>query len=313
MAGCGARSTPARCSSRPSCPYGTTDSAPGVATLATGRLPREHGVVSDAPWFRDERRQRLCVADAATRTVSSYDWVVAEGASASSAVLVGDGFAELLRAAAPGAKSVVLGAKGLDVALLGGRAPDLAAWWDPYGRGFVSSTAFVDALPAWLAAWNARWFEPVRDWSWTSTLPAAPAELAAAADERAGGAAGRRAAAPAVPAPELPATLAPVHQAHLAARAFASPLVDRLCVDAALAALDGAALGDDDVPDLLALALGGSDLVVRATGPYSVETTDAVLRLDRELGRLFDALDARLGRDGWLGVVASERGVLELP
>jgi hypothetical protein len=293
-------------------PYALTESAPGHASFGTGCLPATHGITRDALIESGTGRQQLCVADDSTRTISSYDWPVAERMSASAVRLRRAGWAEALREAWPRSRSISISGKASAAVLLAGRAPDLALWWDSYGRGFVSSSAYCEALPGWLATWNADWAEHVRDWAWTAELPEAGTRTGA--DDRPGEAAvgGMPPVFP-YPPPQLPEELGPRDQASLAGRVFGSPLMDRVVCDAAERAVVAEALGRDDEVDLLTLGLSACGLLTAATGPYSLEVTDTLLRLDRELGELFEFLDRELGAEHWLVALSSDHGILELP
>ena len=85
-------------------------------------------------------------------------------------------------------------------------------------------------------------------------------------------------------------------------------MASTLLVDAAIAALDGARLGDDDVPDLLAVTFSAHDYAGHAWCQESWERVDHLLRLDRDVGRLLDALDRHVGRERYAVVLTSDHG-----
>src|ERR1035437_7436758 len=75
---------------------------------------------------------------------------------------------------------------------------------------------------------------------------------------------------------------------------YRSPLIDELTADLALVFLNdpGYALGHGDVPDLLAISFSGHDPVAHDYGDESEESRDALRRLDLQIGRVLDALEA---------------------
>jgi hypothetical protein len=63
-------------------------------------------------------------------------------------------------------------------------------------------------------------------------------------------------------------------------------------------------IGTDDVPDLLLLNLKGADYVGHQYGPDSPELAATVAEIDRQVGRILTALEAKVGRDYLLAVTA---------
>lgn len=295
-------------------PYANTEGAVGHASFGSGCLPAQHGITSNALLDGQSGQMFPCVLDSQASTVSSSDWLVAEQGSASGCHLQREGWAAALRASWPDSRSVSISGKGSSSVLLGGKTMQLALWWDSYGRGFVSSTAYVQELPPWAIQWNATWPAMARDWSWEAHLPGVPSLTGTAADDRPGEApvAGREPQFPYL-APDLPKLLDPRLQASLASRVYVTPQMDQVVLDLAREAVEGAQLGADDHVDLLALSLSACDLLVSATGPYSLEVTDALLRLDHELGAFFTFLDERVGESRWVVALSSDHGMLDLP
>jgi hypothetical protein len=87
-----------------------------------------------------------------------------------------------------------------------------------------------------------------------------------------------------------------------------TPYADELVMEAALAAIPALELGKDEVPDLLAISFNAHDYAGHLWGPGSWEVLDLKLRLDAALGRLFDTLDAKLGKGSWGVVLTSDHG-----
>lgn len=298
-------------------PYANTESAVGHASFATGCWPAKHGITRDALIDPQSARWTPAARAGDANTVSSSDWNVEDSGSASGARMRVDGWAAALREEWPASRSISIGGRGSSAALLGGRSVELALWWDSYGRGFVSSTAYTEQLPAWLATWNQVWPARAHGWDWVADLPADLQRMGTGADDRAGEApvAGREPVFPYLAPPSAKGVeeLDRVAQASLAGRVFVTPQMDRFVCEVAAEAVVQGGLGSGDGVDLLALSLSTCDLLGSATGPYSLETTDALLRVDQRLGELFDALDEQLGAQAWMVVLSSDHGLLELP
>jgi predicted AlkP superfamily pyrophosphatase or phosphodiesterase len=85
-------------------------------------------------------------------------------------------------------------------------------------------------------------------------------------------------------------------------------------VQAAKAALEGEALGKDDVTDLLAVSFSGTDHVFHAYGPYSWEMQDTLYRLDRSVSELVAAAErAAGGRANLVIVLTADHGGAAVP
>jgi hypothetical protein len=283
--------------------YACTETGPGHATFATGRWPRHHGIVGNLFFDRGAGRTAYCVADPAVHPVTALG-LDAEREGTSPANLIGDTLADLLAKGAPGSKTVSIAGKDRSAILMGGRAPGAALWWHSAVGGFASSSHYGEKLPEFASVWNAAWRERARGWEWRPEVTGDLSVLGTAPDEREGESkrGGRT----------LPRTL-PQEDGPLAGAVLFSPLLDYFTLELSILALDTQALGRDDAVDLLALSLSACDTLGHAYGPDSVEVTDLLVRDDRELERLFRALDERVGKGRWIACLSSDHGVLDLP
>src|SRR5207248_3314192 len=69
----------------------------------------------------------------------------------------------------------------------------------------------------------------------------------------------------------------------------------------------------DDAPDLLAVSFSSTDYVGHDYGPDSPEVHEVLLRMDRVLDRLFQAVERTVGMGDTLVVLTSDHGVAPLP
>lgn len=83
----------------------------------------------------------------------------------------------------------------------------------------------------------------------------------------------------------------------------------RFEVEALLAILRNEPFGADDVADLLLVNLKTPDFVGHKYGPDSSEIAETLAVLDRELARVFEALDAKVGKDRYVTVVTADHGM----
>lgn len=92
-----------------------------------------------------------------------------------------------------------------------------------------------------------------------------------------------------------------------------SPFKDELTGELAAAVLETHELGRDDAVDLLAVSFSGLDHVGHAWGPDSPELADTLLRLDRVIGTLLDAVDREVGLEHVVVSLGSDHGVTPIP
>lgn len=283
-------------------PYATTHTAPGHATIGTGTTPSVHGIVANR-WYDAAAGRRIEVDE--DPKVSDFDprggQARAPGGVSNHRLRV-SGIADALHLAHPTGRAVAIGWKSRAAVTVLGQRPDIALWFDNDASALTTSTAFAERLPAWVSTLAAA---TPKDWStqtWSTLDPARVARTAGRPDDN--------------PDEGDPWGLGRVFP-HAAAdskspvKALAfMPAANTLLVDAALAAIDGESLGADATPDVLAVTFSPHDFAGHAWCQESWERVDHLLRIDRELDRLFDALDAKVGVGQWAAVLTSDHGAL---
>jgi hypothetical protein len=279
--------------------HAVTDTAPGHASLYSGKVPREHGIVANDVWRAG--KVSAILVDEATRAVTA-EGERPEYASSAQAVtteLVADRF----KAQVPNAKVYSLSLKDRGAIFGGGHHPDLSLWYDPKLERFLSSTAFVQRLPDWVVpalgheALKQRldkiWM-PLRDIG-NEMRPCTYDDEPGESDFAFYGA-------------KFPHQ--PSHSTQPFAAFRANPESDRMLLELALLAVDNS---PRDCPTLLAISLSANDYIGHLFGPDSWEAKDELLRLDAALGWFFTELDRRRGSAHWNAVLAADHGVVPLP
>ncbi len=87
-----------------------------------------------------------------------------------------------------------------------------------------------------------------------------------------------------------------------------TPYGNTIIKEMAMAAVNNEELGKDSIADFLAVSFSTPDYVGHAYGPNSIEIEDIYLRLDKELGELFDFLDKKVGKDQYLVFLSADHG-----
>jgi len=247
-----------------------TVTAIGHSTILSGAPPSVSGIVGN-DWFdRETGRQVTSVFDSSVRPVGGSG---SPGASPRRLLVstVGD---EMKRAFGAGSRVVTMSIKDRSAIMTGGHMADGAYWYNPENGGFMSSSFYFDALPAWVGAFAGQ-ADQYRGAEWMGRKLSSDQRLYR----------------------ELPGT------------PFANDLLEAF----AEKAVEGERLGADETPDLLVVSFSANDLIGHDKGPDSPEVKDVSLRTDQVLEKLFRFLDGRIGMSNVLAVFTSDHGVAPIP
>src|SRR5215211_448331 len=285
-----------------------TETAPGHATMLTGAWPSETGIISNQWYDRFEGKSIENVRDDSVRLLGG-----AAGEQASSprnllASTLGD---QLKLATAGRARVVGVSSKNRAAILPAGRMADAAYWSSTQTGRFVSSTYYFDRLPDWAAGFNAaRPADKLFGAKWERLLPAAEYERRAGRDDAPWekGTDNRSYVFPYV----VNGGLKEPGPAFYGALDF-SPYSNDLVLSFAEAALVNEKLGADEDPDVLTVSFSANDIVGHRYGPYSHEAMDMTLRVDRQIARLLEIVDARVGLSNTVVVFTADHGVAPSP
>ncbi len=268
-------------------PSAATLTAPGHALIGTGEPSAKSGILANEWWHRDLGVE-LHSAEAADGS-STAEWLRANG--------LGDAVA----AAKTGAKAVSVSLKDRASILVLGHA-GLPIWYDLKTARWKT----IAAEPPWLTAFDQT--NPVAGRAsqvWTPLDPKQLAQLSATTDDQPGET-GEKDFGPTFP--HDPATTKKPAEAF-----YATPVGNEVVFEMASAAITGEHLGEDRIPDLLAISLSAHDYVGHGWGHESWEMWDDELRLDAQLGQFIAGLDQQLGAGNWAMVVTSDHGASPLP
>jgi arylsulfatase A-like enzyme len=72
-------------------------------------------------------------------------------------------------------------------------------------------------------------------------------------------------------------------------------------------------VGEDDVPDLVAISFSATDRVGHRYGPDSSDMAENLLELDKTVGNLLSFCERKFGKDGFVAVLSSDHGVQVMP
>jgi arylsulfatase A-like enzyme len=286
--------------------HAPTLSWPGHTTLATGAHPKTHGINAN-DWIELMEnggvRRVLPLLDP-DQAVLGYP----EQAAFSPRNIRVTGLADWFRAAHPEARAVALSTGPALAVAYGGLARGPRAeshvYWLSAGLGrFITSTYYRDEYPSWVQRFNDEQLPRFKEQRiWSNAVPEAQRHLA-------------RVDAKPYEGDGVHTTFPhrfddEVGDSARFNRWFYnySPGQNEALFALAREAVRALALGQDDIADLLAIAVKSVDRVGHDYGPHSMEQLDNLVRIDRELGAFLEFLDGSVGRGRYVVAVSADHG-----
>ncbi len=264
-------------------PYALPLTGPGHATLGSGALPMQHGIVANR-WFENGK---MVAAGA--------------GAGAPYSQLQTEGLAKAWRNKFPGGKVIAIGGKGRAATLVTGKRPDLALWYEADKSGMASHSAYPLHQKAWVKELTSEKLPNKFEWK-----PRSSEKLASMAGEHVDDALGEGEVDHLTRA--FPHDLSQTQSPHKRVRA--TPALDRLLFSTARKAIENELL-DVNETSLLGLSLSAHDYAGHIWGQESWERREVLLRADEGLGDFLSFLQQHYGKN-FTVVLTSDHGATPL-
>jgi hypothetical protein len=243
--------------------HAITETAPGHATLLSGRFPRSTGITMNRIGVEDPSMPLLAAG---------------MGTGASPKRFNGTTVVDWVRARDAGSRALSVSSKDRAAILPAGKSKANVFWYSPDGR-FVTSKYYGDDLPEWVNAFNAREL-PAKYTSkaWTLLLPEASYPEPDTVALEGNGVANT-----------FPHQLGD-DSLNASSLIRGTPFIDEVTLQFALDGIKSLKLGAGQATDVLSISLSGTDYVGHRYGPDSREIHDQILRVDRYLGTFLDSL-----------------------
>lgn len=274
--------------------------AVGHTCIFTGSVPSIHGITGNDWTDQLSGASVYCTDDSTVQTVGAAP---SPGGKMSPRNLLVSTITDELRIAS-NFQSRVVGVSLKDRAsiLPAGHTANAAFWLDDASGRFITSSYYMDRLPAWAEKYNK---EKNIDWliaeGWKTLYPVDTYTESDGDNQPYEG--------------KLSGEMAPVFP-HDVKAAYAgnhgtlrsTPFGNTLTLDFAKAALDGYQLGRGPATDFLTINCASTDYVGHLFGPNSIEVEDTYLRLDKDLASFFSGLDQKIGKGQWLVFLTADHG-----
>ncbi len=270
--------------------HATTETAPGHATMLSGREPVHTEIVTN----------NRGVPDATAPLVD------ATGPGASPRRFRGTTLVDWMLAHDSTVRVLSVSRKDRGAILPIGRARE-SVFWYANGR-FTTSRYYADTLPRWVRDFDRDLrIERLASTKWTLLLPSSSYPEADSVDVEHGGS-------------DFTFPHVLPDSASIASRIVDYPVMDSLTLAFALHGVEAMHLGmprasggPESMPDVLSISLSTTDAVGHAYGPDSREIHDQILRLDRWLGAFLDSLQHEVPSDRILLALTADHGVSPFP
>ena len=266
--------------------HAITETAPGHATLLSGRFPRSTGISANSAGVNDDSSALIGAPNLPGASPRRFhgttlvDWLIAKDKRT---------------------RTLSVSMKDRGAILPIGRSRQSIYWYIPDGR-FTTSRYYADSLPTWVQQFNARRLpQSYAGKSWTMLLPASEYKEPDSVNFEG---AGQDFVFP---------HMLPTDSNIAASLVRVTPWMDQITAALALDGLQALGLGKGPQTDILAVSLSATDLIGHRYGPDSREMHDQMLELDRTLGVFLDSLYKLRDSSRIAVILTADHGIGSIP
>lgn len=285
--------------------YLPTKTAIGHASVYTGTVPAIHGIAGNDFIEQKTGAPMYCVGDSTVQAVGSHSDA---GKMSPKNLLTTTVTDELKLATNFRSKNIGISIKDRGAILPAGHAADAAYWMEGTTGNWISSSWYMKELPEWVKKLNEEKLVDKylrEDWNTLypidtylqSTPDLNTYETPYKGTKEAG----------------FPVRLGELAKTIGRSIILSTPFGNTLTLDMAKRAVENENLGNNTVPDFLAISLSSTDYVGPQFGINSIEVEDTYLRLDKDLADFFDFLDKRLGKGSYTVFLTADHGAPHNP
>ncbi len=284
-------------------PYTPTYTAAGHASVYTGSTPALNGIAGNFWYDKVLGRSVYCTEDDSVQTVGSASAAGKMSPKNLWASTISD---ELRLSTNFKSKTIAIALKDRGSILPGGYSANGAYWFDNASGGWITSTFYMNALPAWVLAFNQQKLpDTFLKQNWNTLYPI-NTYTQSTADAK-------------VYEDILPGedNTFPHLTASITTNKYESfrytPGANTYTFEMAKAAIKNENLGKRNVTDMLAVSFSTPDYMGHKFGPNSIEAEDMYLRFDKDLATFLKYLDATIGKGDYLIFLTADHGVAHVP
>ncbi|MDX1278524.1 alkaline phosphatase PafA [Oceanihabitans sediminis] len=286
--------------------YVPTYTGPGHASVYTGTTPKYHGIIANNWYDKEIKESVYCAGDDTVNPIGTED---AAGQMSPKRMMTTSFADENRLFTQMRGKTIGVSMKDRGAVLPAGHTANAAYWFHGMDEGnWITSSFYMNELPKWVNDFNASGAADSYLKTWNTLYDIDTyTESGSDLNNFEGGFKGKETAT-------FPYDLKALSKDNkgydiLKATAYGNALT----TDFAIAAIDGEQLGQDEITDVLALSYSSTDYVGHNFGVNSKEIQDTYLRLDKDIERLINTLDEKVGKGEYTLFLTSDHGAVDVP
>lgn len=286
--------------------YAPTSTGPGHASVYTGTTPSRHGIIGNFWYDKVNDEEVYCASDSTYVSVGTISDAGKMSPHRMNVTTITD---ELRLHTQMRGKTIAIALKDRGAVIPGGHTANAAYWFHGADAGhWVTSSYYMDELPKWVNDWNASDKVKAYKKSWT-TLKDISTYWESGLDSN--NYEGLFETETATTFPHNTAEMLNKNGDFEILKA--TPYGNNITTDFALEALEKESLGADAITDFLAISYSSTDYVGHKFGVNSKEVQDTYVRLDRDLKRLLETLDKKVGKNEYTVFLTADHGAIDVP
>ena len=286
-------------------PYVPSYTAVGHTCIYSGSVPAYTGIVGNNWFDRNSSANMYCTDDSTVKTLGSGT----NAGKMSPANLWVTTITDELRLS-NNFKSKVIGValKDRGAILPAGHSANAAYWYDDKEGKWISSTYYMNALPAWVNHFNDRDVpSSYMSKDWNTLLPMLKYDQSSSDDEPyENPIKGEKTVT-------FPHRLSTIGASDKYESFKFTPFANSFTFEFAKSAIDNESMGKSAATDFLTVSISSTDYIGHSFGPNSVEIEDTYLRLDRDIADFLLYLDNAVGKGNYLFFLTADHGVAHIP
>ncbi|MDB2462866.1 alkaline phosphatase family protein, partial [Algibacter sp.] len=288
--------------------YVPTYTGPGHASVFTGTTPKYHGIIANDWYERDLNKMVNCVDD---DSVTPLGTLSDDGKKSPNKMTVTTFADENRMFTQMKGKTIGISIKHRGAILPAGHTANAAYWLDYEHNGngnWISSSYYMDDLPKWVKDFNKSDIAESYFKVWNTYYDInSYTESGTDSNNFEGIFKGKE-------TPTFPYDLKALKGSNgnftiIANSAYGNSLI----TDFTLTAIEAEELGQDDITDVLTVSYSSTDKVGHYFGVNSKEIEDVYIRLDKDLERLFNDLDTKVGKGEYTVFLTADHGAVHVP
>ena len=282
-------------------PYVPTYTAIGHSTIYTGSVPAIHGIAGNDFIIQSTGQDMYCTQDDQVEGVGTTSKA---GKMSPKNLLVTTVTDQLKLSNNFRSKVYGVSLKDRGGILPAGHFADAAFWFDGESGNWITSTFYMNELPQWLKKFNDKKLVDKYLNSWNTLYPI-DTYRQSEKDENV-----YRSSYKNLDQMKFPYDLKKLKKDNGLGLIRSTPFGNTLTKDIALAIIENEKLGQNEkgITDFLAVSFSSTDYVGHQFSPNTIETEDTYLRLDKDLGEMFNYLDQKIGKGEYLVFLTADHG-----